>query len=242
MRDPALRDILIASHLALTSGPDAFPGLALLARYEDMYVLGDPVDYSLGGETSIAASAAALGQHPAEHLYDVLLRDGGRQLLYQPVFNFAERNLDAVRAMIGSPAALFGLSDAGAHCGTISDASMTTTYLSLWGRDRRGDDDGIALEHVVHHLTARTAHHVGWLDRGLLRPGCLADVNVIDLEALGCHPPVVADDLPAGGRRLVQAASGYRYTVKSGEVTYEDGERCGPMPGGLVRGPTRPPR
>jgi N-acyl-D-aspartate/D-glutamate deacylase len=137
--------------------------------------------------------------------------------------------------MITSPLALFGLSDAGAHCGAICDASTTTSFLTVWARDRRGGEN-LPIESVVHHITRRTAEHVGWLDRGLLAPGHLADVNVIALEELGCAPPRITHDLPAGGRRLVQDATGYKATLKAGQVTFTDGVATGALPGRLVRG------
>lgn len=141
-------------------------------------------------------------------------------------------------AMITAPFAMYGLSDAGAHCGTVCDASSSTSYLTVWARDRRRDGNGdtaIPIERVVHQLTRRTAQHAGWLDRGVLAPGYLADLNVIDFEALGCHPPRIVRDLPAGGRRLVQAADGYRWTVKSGELTFVNGVDTGARPGTVVR-------
>ncbi len=159
----------------------------------------------------------------------------GRQLIYLPLFNFAHRNLDAVREMITSPAAMFGLSDAGAHCGQICDGSMTTTYLSMWARDFAGRN-GLSVEAVVHQMTRRPAAHLGWLDRGVVAPGLLADLNVVDLDALECAPPEITADLPAGGRRLLQAARGYRWTVKRGTVTFDDGTPTGELPGQLVRG------
>ncbi|HVC25701.1 MAG TPA: amidohydrolase family protein [Acidimicrobiales bacterium] len=242
MRDPELRSRIVASHVTLTSGPDAFAGMRFLGAYDEMYVLGDPVDYDLSPERTIAASARDAGEEPAEHLYDVMLRNGGRQLVYRPAFNFADRNLDAVHEMITSPVALFGLSDAGAHCGMICDASMTTSYLELWGRDRAGTATAIPIGEIVRQITSRPAEHVGWLDRGVLAPGYLADLNVIDLEALRCRPPVIATDLPAGGRRLLQDATGYRYTVKSGQVTFEGASHSGELPGELVRGARDAPR
>jgi N-acyl-D-aspartate/D-glutamate deacylase len=152
-----------------------------------------------------------------------------------PLYNFAHGNLDAVREMITSPAAMFGLSDAGAHCGQICDGSMTTSYLSMWARDAPGERR-LPTETVVHQLTRRPAEHFGWLDRGLVAEGLLADLNVIDLGALACPPPQITSDLPAGGRRLLQAARGYRWTVKRGAVTFEDGAPTGELPGRLVRG------
>jgi N-acyl-D-aspartate/D-glutamate deacylase len=137
--------------------------------------------------------------------------------------------------MLLSPVALMGLSDAGAHCGAISDGSMSTTALALWSRDRtRGEK--LPLELMVHHVSQRTAAHVGWLDRGVVAPGYLADLNVIDMATLAAHPPRIVRDLPAGGRRLMQTATGYRLTFKGGVETFADGEHTGAMPGSLVRG------
>ena len=137
--------------------------------------------------------------------------------------------------MITSPNVLFGLSDAGAHCGAICDASMPTSAITVWARDRKGGRS-VPLERIVHMQSRRNAEHLGWLDRGLVAPGMVADLNLIDLDALACHPPRIVHDLPAGGRRLMQSSSGYRFTIKSGEVTVQDGELTGARPGSLLRG------
>ena len=115
---------------------------------------------------------------------------------------------------------------------------MTTTALALWTRDRR-QGGTLPIELMVHHLTQRTAQHVGWFDRGVLAPGHLADINVIDMDTLAAHPPSIVHDLPAGGRRLMQTASGYRHTFKRGVETFADGEHTGALAGQLVRGPQR---
>jgi N-acyl-D-amino-acid deacylase len=235
LADPDLRQRMVEGHQQLTSGPDSFAGLAFFARFDQMYVLDDPVDYDLDSSRSIGALARQARVDPRQYAFDVQLQRGGRQLIYTPMFNFFHENFEAIREMITSPVALFGLSDAGAHCGQICDGSMTTSYLSLWGRDRR-ETDGLPVESVVHQITQRTAAHFGWLDRGVVAPGMLADLNVIDLEALGCAPPEITADLPAGGRRLLQAAHGYRWTFKRGAVTFEDGAHTGELPGTLVRG------
>jgi len=235
LRDPDRRRRILEGHAHLTSGPDAFAGFAFFGRFDEMYILDDPVDYNLDSTRSLAAAARTAGIDPREYAYDVQLRRGGHQLIYAPLFNFVHGNLDAVREMITSPVAMFGLSDAGAHCGQICDGSMTTSYLSLWARDRL-DQDGVPVEAVVHQITRRPAAHVGWLDRGVVAPGYLADLNVIDLDGLECAPPEIVADLPAGGRRLLQAATGYRWTVKRGAVTFEDGVHTGELPGVLVRG------
>jgi len=235
LHDPALRRQIIESHATLTSGEGALAGYSFYGRFDDMHVLDDPVNYDLDASRSLAAEARRLGVDPREYAYDVQLQREGRQLIYAPLFNFANGNLDAVREMINAPSAMFGLSDGGAHCGQICDASMTTSFLTLWARDRTGADR-MPMEKVVHHLTRRTATHFGWDDRGLVAGGYLADLNVIDIENLSCAPPRMVNDLPAGGRRLLQDAKGYRWTIKSGSVTFEDGDATGELPGTLLRG------
>jgi N-acyl-D-amino-acid deacylase len=240
LRDPDRRQKILEGHATLTSGDDAFAGLAFFARFDDMYVLADPANYDLHSSQSLGATARGMGLDPREYAYDVQLQRDGRQLIYTPLFNFVEGNLNAVHEMITSPVAMFGLSDAGAHCGQICDGSMTTSFITLWARDRSGQD-GMPIESVVHQITRRPAVHFGWLDRGLVAPGLLADLNVIDLDKLECAPPEIATDLPAGGRRLLQDAMGYKWTIKRGSVTFEDGIATGELPGRLVRG-TQPER
>ena len=207
----------------------------LCAEFGSLFPMSDPVDYEPSPDSSIAAIAKREGRTPVEVAYDFLLRDNGRQLLYMPLFNYVSGNLDAVRDMLLSPRSVIGLSDASAHCGAICDASFTTTALAHWSRDRsRGEK--LPLEFMVHHVTQRTARHVGWNDRGVVAPGMLADLNVIDMDRLGAAPPRLVNDLPAGGRRLVQDARGYVATVKTGVVTFENGEHTGDLPGRFVAG------
>lgn len=238
---PDRRKRILTEHAELVSTLE--PGLfrSIVDGFESIFEMNDPVDYQIDPSWSVAARARAAGADPVAHVYDLLLRHGGTQLLYLPIFNFAHGNLDDVFEMITHPDALFGLSDAGAHCGAISDASTPTSFLTVWARDRRSGPP-LPVETVVHHLTRRTATHVGWFDRGLLAAGHLADLNLIDFENLGARPPRIARDLPAGGRRLVQDATGYVATVKAGAVTFENGEHTGALPGGLVRGQRAAPR
>jgi N-acyl-D-aspartate/D-glutamate deacylase len=164
-----------------------------------------------------------------------MLADDGRGLLYIPILNYAHGGLDAVREMLLHPRAASGLADGGAHCGVICDASMPTFMLTHWARDRcRGDT--LPLEWVVKKQTKDTARLYGLGDRGTVEVGMIGDLNVIDYDALQLDIPYVADDLPAGGSRLLQKAHGYVATVKSGTVTFDHGEDTGARPGGLVRG------
>jgi N-acyl-D-aspartate/D-glutamate deacylase len=238
LADPERKAKILAEHADfLAAIPDGILR-QIAGGFDVIFEMGDPVDYDLHAEASLGARARATGADPASLVYDTLLQRDGRQLLYLPLFNFAHHSLDDVHEMISSPLSLFGLSDAGAHCGAICDASTTTSFLTVWARDRRADQR-LPVERVVRAITRETAEHVGWLDRGLLAPGLVADVNVVDLDTLGCAPPRIVHDLPAGGRRLVQDATGYRFTVKSGAVTFEGGEHTGELPGTLLRGQRR---
>jgi len=232
LRDPEIRRRLLDEHSA--SSPAGFVGI-LHSGYDRMYPLSDPPDYEPAPVDSVAGRAAAAGASPDEFLYDLLLADDGSRLLYIPLMNYAHGDLDDVREMLTSPNSMFGLSDAGAHCNSICDGSFPTTAITHWARDRtRGER--LPLEYVVHQQTQRTARHVGWTDRGVIAPGMLADLNVIDFDRLTLHPPELIADLPAGGTRLMQAAEGYVATIKRGEVIAEDGKLTGARPGRLQRG------
>jgi N-acyl-D-aspartate/D-glutamate deacylase len=195
----------------------------------------DPVDYEPPASASLAAEAARTNHDAAEYAYDVFLEEDGRRLIYMPLINYARGNLDDVHGMMKGAHTLYGLSDGGAHCGTISDGTFPTTTIGLWSK---GSKTGLKqpLEALVHGYTQRNARHVGWRDRGVVAAGYLADLNMIDMDALDLAPPKIVQDLPAGGTRLLQEARGYRWTVKSGAVTFENGAWTGETPGGLLRG------
>ncbi len=229
LSDPAFRQRVLDA-----ARPDG-----LLQSFGNIFELGDPPDYEPTPETSLAARAEREGRAALDLAYDLLLADGGHGLLYLPLLNYADGNLDPAREMLAHPNTVVGLGDGGAHVGTICDASFPTTLLTLWARDR--DHGRLDLPFVVHRQTQATARTVGLLDRGVLAPGYRADVNVIDFERLTARRPEIRHDLPAGGKRLVQAADGYVATVANGEVTYERGEATGPLPGRLVRGPQAAP-
>ena len=225
MADPECKArILAEAHRA--------PGM--LNLWDRMYELGDPPDYEPDPSTSIEARAAREGREPLDLVYDLLIKDGGETFLYLPIINWFDGNLDAVGAMLAHEHTVPGLSDGGAHVGTICDASFPTTFLSYWGRDRA--EGRLPLPYLVQRHTRDTAATVGLLDRGVLAPGYLADCNLIDFEALRPRRPEMRHDLPAGGRRLLQRADGYVATVKRGQVTYERGEATDALPGSLVRG------
>jgi N-acyl-D-aspartate/D-glutamate deacylase len=232
MRRPEVRSALLAEESAMRAGAMSRGPEELLWR---VFPLGERPDYEPDREHSVAGLAEAAGVAPLEMMYDLLLRDGGRELFYQPLGAYASYNFDFFRRNMEHPNVLFGLSDGGAHCGVIADAGMPTFILTHWARDRvKGEK--FPLSFLVKKLTSDTARAYGLHDRGQLKPGLLADLNVIDFEALRLFRPEAVEDLPAGGRRLVQRAAGYRYTVKSGQVTFEDGEATGALPGSLVRG------
>ncbi|HWF17403.1 MAG TPA: amidohydrolase family protein [Acidimicrobiales bacterium] len=208
---------------------------AMEKAYDRTFVLGDPPDYEPGPERSLAGLAAFRGVSALEVAYDEMARAGGTGLLYLPILNYATGDLDHVREMLLHPRGLMGLSDGGAHTGTICDGSMPTFMLTHWTRDRsRGET--LPLEYVVKKQTHDTARLYGLSDRGTVEPGALADLNLIDYDALALGVPYVTHDLPAGGRRLLQRATGYAATIKKGVVTFENGEPTGELPGRLLRG------
>jgi N-acyl-D-aspartate/D-glutamate deacylase len=210
----------------------------LISDSSQVFVLGEQPDYEPDSAASVAAIAARSGVTTEECFYDLLLGDGGRAMLYVPVLNYVDGNLDAVAEMLAHPCAVPGLSDGGAHVGTICDGSFPTTLLTHWARDRRRGPR-FELPWLINRQTRATAEAVGLLDRGMLAPGLRADVNVIDVEALSLGAPELAFDLPAGGKRFLQRARGYRHTFVAGVETYADGQPTGALPGRLVRGDAR---
>jgi N-acyl-D-amino-acid deacylase len=215
--------------------PDAETAERMEQAYGTTYILGDPPEYEPGPERSLAGIAAATGRPALSVAYDAMLGDDGRGLLYVPILNYSDGNLHAAREMLLHPRAAAGLGDGGAHCGVICDASQPTFMLTHWTRDRsRGET--LPLEWMVKKQTFDTARLYGLTDRGTIEPGALADINLIDYDRLQLTNPRVVDDLPAGGKRLLQGAVGYVETIKSGVTTFRDGVETGARPGTLVRG------
>jgi N-acyl-D-aspartate/D-glutamate deacylase len=204
-------------------------------RWDRMYPLGDPPEYEPKAENSIAARAAREGRPPEEVVYDLLLERDGKGILYLPVTNYAEGNLDVVREMISAPNTLIGLGDGGAHVGIMCDATATSYTLTHWTRDR-GRGSLFPVSWGVKRLTADNAAAIGLNDRGLLQVGMKADINILDYDNMRLRSPEIAYDLPAGGKRLIQRTDGFDATIVSGAVVYRHGEATGALPGRLIRG------
>ena len=237
LRDPAVREAIIGEVT-----PAAAAMGALLQDFGNMFRLerDGQLDYEPRVEDSVAAQAAREGSTPEAVVYDMLMENDGRGYIYLPLLNYAEHNFDHIAQMMDDPNTVLSLSDGGAHCGVICDASFPTYMLTYWVRDRvRGRR--MPLEKVVSMQTRETAALYGLHDRGVVAAGMKADLNVIDFDALAIQAPEMIFDLPADGRRLIQKASGYRATVVSGVVTFEHGEATGEMPGKLIRGPQTAP-
>ena len=209
---------------------------ALLTQMQKTFPMGDPPNYEPSYEDSIEAQAKRSGRDPIELLYDRMLERDGRELLLLPALNYSALCAEPIREMMQHPRAALGLGDGGAHCGMICDASIQTFMLTHWVKGRtRGPR--LPLEFAVKRMTKDTADLYGLCDRGTLEVGKKADVNVIDLDSLRLEPPEMIFDLPAGGRRFMQRARGYRHTIVSGEITIENDEFTGALPGRLLRHP-----
>jgi N-acyl-D-aspartate/D-glutamate deacylase len=234
LRDPELRRRILAEK---PQSRVVMQGVTELIQngLHKIFRLGDPPDYEPAPDQSVKAQAERLGVDPFALLYDWMLELDGRQLLMLTLLGYAHGDLEVQRRMLEHPASAFGLGDGGAHCGAICDASMTTSLVSHWARDRKRGPR-LPLEWVVRKMTRETAELYGLRDRGVIQPGKKADLNVIDFERLALSIPTLAFDLPAGARRLVQRARGYEATLVSGEVTFREGEHTGALPGRLVRG------
>ncbi|MEM6295739.1 MAG: amidohydrolase family protein [Myxococcota bacterium] len=240
LKDPSFKAKLLSQeHTRLSGDGSSIPPLAdvLLARIDmvamKLYRLGEEPNYEPDPMTCIGVEASQKKVSVLECIYDALLENDGTTLLYFPLYNFTSMNLDAVHRMLTHPLALPGLSDGGAHVGTVCDASFPTTLLTHWGRDR--EKGRIELETLVRMQTRDTSRFAGIVDRGTLEPGMRADINVIDYDNLRLGPPKLIHDLPAGGARLMQHATGYVATYVRGIKVAENGSLTGNRPGRLVR-------
>ncbi|MBN8501726.1 MAG: D-aminoacylase [Sphingomonadales bacterium] len=236
--DPAFKAQLLAEQSDLSEVNQDIIGLIMVVcgGWTMQFEMDPDFNYEPQADESIAARAAAAGVSGDEYAYDLLCRDEGKGFIYLPILNYADGNLDFLEPLQASDDTVNSLSDGGAHCGTICDAASPTFMLQHWVRDRKRGDR-ISLEVAIKRQCYDTARLYGLNDRGLLSPGYLADINVIDLDAVKLGKPWLAFDLPAGGKRLLQKAEGYDYTIKGGIVTFERGQWTGATPGGLIRGP-----
>ncbi|MEV4932105.1 N-acyl-D-amino-acid deacylase family protein [Sphingobium sp. LSP13-1-1.1] len=238
MRDPAFRKKLIAEE---PTDPQAF-FVYVISDLDSMFVLGNPPNYNPRSDESIGARARAMGVDPRELIYDALLQRDGREVLYRPLGNSEGDKFESSgRNLVRNDRTFPALGDGGAHYSMICDAAYTTYFLTYWVRDAR-DDKKIELPYAVRKLTYEPSYAVGLHDRGLIRPGYKADLNVIDMERLHLYAPHVVYNLPTGGRRLQQRADGYDATIVSGVVTYRNGRSTGALPGRLVRGGKEAPK
>ena len=238
LQDPAFRATLLGEDNVYPDSDIIHLLRALAEAWDQLFEMDDDFDYEPPAGASIAARAAARGVSPAAYAYDLLTAGDGTGFIYFPILNYADGNLDFLEALQARDDCVNSLSDGGAHCGTICDAASPTFMLQHWVRDRpRGRR--ISLETAVKRQSHDTARLYGLDDRGVIVPGTLADLNLIDMDMLRLEKPWLAFDLPAGGKRLLQRAQGYRYTIKSGVITFEDGVWTGATPGGVLRGPQR---
>lgn len=238
--DPAFKAQLLSETNDFSEVNQDIIGLIMVVcgGWTMQYEMDPDFNYEPQADESIAARAAAAGVSGDEYAYDLLCQNEGKGFIYLPLLNYADGNLDFLEALQASDDTVNSLSDGGAHCGTICDAASPTFMLQHWVRDRKRGGR-ISLERAVQRQCRDTARLYGLEDRGVIAPGYLADLNVIDLDKLKLGKPWLAFDLPAGGKRLLQKAEGYVCTIKNGAVTFRNGEWTGATPGGLIRGPQR---
>jgi N-acyl-D-aspartate/D-glutamate deacylase len=229
MSDPEMRRRILSEDPKEGS---TFPLFHRLS-FDFMFRFGNPPNYLPKKEDSIAAIAAREGRPPEEVAYDILIEDGGTGFIYTPLGNYAYHDLSVSETTLADRNCIMGLGDGGAHVAFILDAGYQTWLLTHWGRDQKRWSPA----ELIRRLTSDTAQAAGLFDRGILAAGKKADVNVIDWEKLGAGAPYVVSDLPAGGKRLLQAVHGYDATIVSGNVSFREGQATGALPGKLVRGP-----
>ena len=240
LRDPARKARILSEKSERLAGDgSSIPPLVdiLLAKIDMISGRMFPLEATLNYEPSVMESflvrAKQKGVTPLDVIYDHLSAGQGEGLIYFPIFNYNEGHLDTVRKMLGHPRALSGLSDAGAHVGTVCDASFSTFMLTHWVQSR--SKDTLPLETVIEMLTRRNANYLGLKDRGVLAVGMRADINAIDPQKLSVGLPQLVRDLPAGGKRFLQKAEGYVATWVAGELVQRHGEISSARPGRLVR-------
>ena len=208
-----------------------------ITRYRDwdkIFLLGDPPQYEPVPESSIASMAKKQNISPANVAFNLMMENEGKTILYHPMSNYSSGDMSCVYDMLQHPNTLMGLGDGGAHVGIMCDATDMTHALTHWTRDRtRGDL--LPLEDIITRMTYSNARAMGLLDRGLIQTGYKADINIINYDELQLHAPKIHYDLPAGGKRLIQEATGYDHTILSGLPVWVGGQPTGQLPGKLLR-------
>ena len=238
--DPAFKALLLAQANDYSEAPqDILPVVMVITQgWALQYEMDPDFDYEPEAGASVNARGNAAGIDPQEYAYDLLCANDGTGFIYLPILNYADGNLDFLHPLQHADDTVNSLSDGGAHCGTICDAASPTFMLQHWVRDRKRGNR-ITLENAIKRQCRDTAQLYGLDDRGVIAPGYLADLNIIDMAVIKLGKPWLAFDLPAGGKRLLQRAEGYVATIKGGEVTFRNGKWTGATPGGLIRGPQR---
>ena len=235
MRDPDLRTALLSEEFG-----EGHPFNELARNWEWLFPLDDPPDYAPPKSLSMADQARAKGCTPQEIAYDRLLETDGKGFFLAALGNYENASLESAYTMLSHEHCIPALGDGGAHYGAICDASYSTYLLSEFVSGNNREGLSFDLPAAVHMLSAKAARAVGLNDRGILAVGAKADINVIDMERLRLHLPEVVRDLPAGGRRLTQRATGYDATIVSGQVIRRFDVSTGALPGKLVRGAQHP--
>jgi len=238
--DPEFKARLLSEANDYSEAPaDILPVVAAVTQgWALMYEMDDDFDYEPEDSATVQSRAENAAIDPQEYAYDMLCRDDCKGFIYFPILNYADKNLDFLYPLQHADDTVNSLSDGGAHCGTICDAASPTFMLQHWVRDRKRGKR-ITLENAIKRQCHDTARLYGLEDRGVIAPGYMADINIIDMDRLKLGKPWLAFDLPAGGKRLLQKADGYVATIKSGVVTFREGKWTGATPGGLIRGPQR---
>ncbi|MEM6856459.1 MAG: D-aminoacylase [Pseudomonadota bacterium] len=238
--DPAFKAQLLSEPNDYSEAPMDIIGVVMVITqgWALQYEMDPDFDYEPDASASVNERARAAGVGAQEYAYDMLCADDATGFIYLPILNYADGNLDFLHPLQHADDTVNSLSDGGAHCGTICDAASPTFMLEHWVKNRKRGER-ITLENAIKRQCRDTALLYGLEDRGLIAPGYLADLNVIDMDTLKLGRPWLEFDLPAGGKRLLQRATGYVCTIKNGEVTFENGVWTGAAPGGLVRGPQR---
>ena len=199
--------------------------------YKQMYEFGSEANYAPNKNESLEVRAAKEDKTAQELAYDILIKNDGKSFIYTPLVNFASNNLDVCETMLIDRNAIMGLGDGGAHVGFILDAGFPTWLIDYWCNKK----NKFSKEETIRRLTTDTAMAAGLHDRGKIKKGFKADINILDWNNVGAGQPYIINDLPAGGKRLMQETTGIEYTIVSGNITYLKGKPTGKLPGTLVR-------